>query len=286
MRFVKTTSFILFVFLLAVFNTIIVCDAKTYTDSDCGASFSIPDTWQEESWRVSADAKGNTYGSRDGCVVYSAEFVPKSESAIDHNIRFGYKDLMPQASGVAHAKYQTADFVAEIESLRDDSSQAIATLDESKRVITDNTDKVFLSMLSGDEHEMMTIGTLEYARFDEHNAHIYVHVHNGVVYQFKEQGAEEEIKELLASAKYPDRVQIKPTESTTKKHSKNSSVVSFKGLFYAGFFVLIIVVAMIKRRVANPRDKSNVISIRMADSDTDDGDDSDAEEDSSDKEKE
>ena len=97
---------------------------------------------------------------------------------------------------------------------------------------------------------------------------------------------EEEIKELLASAKYPDRVQIKPTESTTKKHSKNSSVVSFKGLFYAGFFVLIIVVAMIKRRVANPRDKSNVISIRMADSDTDDGDDSDAEEDSSDKEKE
>ena len=52
------------------------------------------------------------------------------------------------------------------------------------------------------------------------------------------------------------------------------------------FFAILIVVALIKRVSSKAGQKTKVISIRMADSDTDDGDDSDAEDDSSDNEKE
>lgn len=288
MRFVKTISFFLFVFLLTALNTIIVCNAETYTDSSCGASFAIPDSWHEDSWRASAEAEYNMPGYRDGCVVYSMDFVPGSDSSYDHNIRFGYKDLMSGSSRTERANYQTADFVAEIESLRDDNTRMTATSDEAKRVITDLTDKTYLSVLVIDEHEMMTIGKLEYVCFDEYDSRIYVHVHNGVVYQFKEEGAEKEIKEMLASAKYPDNIHIKPTEKSTTKRSSSteSSGFPFGNIGYLVFFAILIVFALIKSVRSKAGQKTKVISIRMANSDTDDGDDSDAEDDSSDNEKE
>ena len=288
MRFVKTISFFLFVFLLTALNTIIVCNAETYTDSSCGASFAIPDSWHEESWCVSAEAEYSMPGYRDGCVVYSMGFTSDSDNSSNPRIRFGYKDLMSGYSKTERGEYQTADFVAEMGVLRNSSSQSSATADEVKRMITDSFDKAYMSFFADDEYEITTLGGLDYICFDEHDSHIYIHVHNGVIYQFKEEGAEEAVKEMLASAKYPDNIHIKPTEKSTTKRSSStkSSGFPFGNIGYIVLFAIPIVVALIKRVSSKAGQKTKVISIRMADSDTDDGDDSDAEDDSSDNEKE
>lgn len=111
---------------------------------------------------------------------------------------------------------------------------------------------------------------------------------NGVICQFKEEGAEDEVKEMLASAKYTDIGQIKPTEpSTTKRSSKTkSSGISFRSIVFVVLFVILIVVSQIKRAGSKAGKKTKVISIRMADNHTDDDydDDSVVDEDSPDRE--
>lgn len=288
MRFVKKTVFFVFTVLLTVLSVITVNAATTYTDSYCGASFEIPDSWHKETWRASAEAKYEMPGDRDGCVVYSMDFVSNSDNSSDQRIRFGYKDLMSGYSKTEREKYQTADFLAEMGVLRNSSSQSSATADEVKRMITDSFDKSYMLFLADDEYEITTLGGLDYICFDEHDSHIYIHVHNGVVYQFKEEGAEEAVKEMLASAKYPDNIHIKPTEKSTTKRSSStkSSGFPFVNIGYIVLFAIPIVVSLIKRVSSKAGQKTKVISIRMADSDTDDGDDSDAEDDSSDNEKE